>query len=317
MINKIPHIVITAGDPDGIGYDLLLKLAYKSFACKITVLACKKTVLNRAKQSKKKIHIATGLVQHRGKGSLSVIDYPRHKVQKIPIELLTIGDAILGCESSQYDALVTLPVNKEKLNNKIRFIGHTEYLAKKLNVKNPIMGFFEDNIITCLNSTHVSLKKAIQMVRKETICKNIHSINAELKKRFGIKNPKILITGLNPHASENGQFGNEEKKEIIPAINQLIKEKINVFGPCPGDTAFIKKNRDQFDCIYFMYHDQALSAFKALYFDSGVNVTFGLPIIRTSVDHGTSEDLVGQISKINPLSFFNAIKLAIKLCKTK
>lgn len=317
MINKIPHIVITAGDPKGIGYDLLLKLAYKNLACNITVLACKNTLLKRARKSKTIINLETKLRKHQGNGSLFINDYQNLENQQKPIELLTINDAILGCMTSQYNALVTLPVNKEKLSDKLKFSGHTEYLAKKLNVKNPIMGFYENDIIACLNSTHVSLKKAIQMVKKERIYKNICLINTELKKRFGIKNPKILITGLNPHASENGQFGNEEKKEIIPAINQLIKEKINVFGPHPGDTAFIKKNRDQFDCIYYMYHDQALSAFKSLYFDSGVNVTFGLPIIRTSVDHGTSEDLVGQKSKINPLSFFNAIKLAIKLCKKK
>ena len=144
----------------------------------------------------------------------------------------------------------------------------------------------------------------------------IRTLDKDLKNNFKIKNPRITITGLNPHAGEEGEFGNEEKRIITPIIKKLIKEGLNLIGPIPADTAFTKKYIKDTDSFLAMYHDQGLAPFKALAFNNGVNTTLGLPIIRTSVDHGTALDLVGS-KKINSSSFFESISLAIKLAKNK
>ena len=161
---------------------------------------------------------------------------------------------------------------------------------------------------------HLSLKEAIRKVKKKEIIKQISILNNCLKEQLKIKHPKILITGLNPHAGENNLFGDEEMLHISPAVEELRnKYHIKINGPIPGDTAYLIDYRNNYDCIFYMYHDQALSAFKAVHFDTGVNLTLGLPIIRTSVDHGTAEDIVGLKDKISIKSFINAINLALKL----
>jgi 4-hydroxythreonine-4-phosphate dehydrogenase len=170
----------------------------------------------------------------------------------------------------------------------------------------------KNNFIVATHTTHMSLLKAIKKVKKNNLIKKLKLLYSALRNQLNIKNPKILVTGLNPHAGENNMFGNEESKFIIPAINELKKLNILVDGPIPADTALLKDNMNKYDCIYYMYHDQALCAFKALFFDSGVNLTLGLPIIRTSVDHGTAEELVGKKDKISIKSFLNALNIAQK-----
>ena len=169
-----------------------------------------------------------------------------------------------------------------------------------------------NNFIVATHTTHMSLLKAIKKVKKNNLIKKLKLLHSALRNQLNIKNPKILVTGLNPHAGENNMFGNEEIKFIIPAINELKKLNILVDGPIPADTALLKDNMNKYDCIYYMFHDQALCAFKALFFDTGVNLTLGLPIIRTSVDHGTAEELVGKKDKISIKSFLNALNIAQK-----
>ena len=225
--------------------------------------------------------------------------------------------AVESCKKKESSALVTLPVNKNKLSTPSKkFSGHTEYLEDIFENKFPTMMTFvsSDRSIVALNSMHLSLKEAIRKVKKKEIIKQIIILNNCLKEQLKIKHPKILITGLNPHAGENNLFGDEEMLHISPAVEELRnKYHIKINGPIPGDTAYLIDNRNNYDCIYYMYHDQALSAFKAVHFDTGVNLTLGLPIIRTSVDHGTAEDIVGLKDKISIKSFINAINLALKL----
>jgi 4-hydroxy-L-threonine phosphate dehydrogenase PdxA len=221
----------------------------------------------------------------------------------------------MSCIQKKSGALVTLPVNKKKLSTpKKLFTGHTEYIAKFFKGNNkPIMTFVgKNNFIVATHTTHMGLLSAIKKVKKNNLIKKLKLLHSSLINQLNIKNPKILVTGLNPHAGENNMFGNEESKFIIPAINELKKLNILVDGPIPADTALFKDNMNKYDCIYYMYHDQALCAFKALFFDTGVNLTLGLPIIRTSVDHGTAEELVGKKEKISIKSFLNALNIAQK-----
>ena len=167
-----------------------------------------------------------------------------------------------------------------------------------------------------LVTTHIPLLEVAQSITKKKLEQTIRTLDKDLKNNFKIKNPRITITGLNPHAGEEGEFGSEEKRIITPIIKKLIKEGLNLIGPIPADTAFTKKYIKDTDSFLAMYHDQGLAPFKALAFNNGVNTTLGLPIIRTSVDHGTALDLVGS-KKINSSSFFESISLAIKLAKNK
>ena len=173
-----------------------------------------------------------------------------------------------------------------------------------------------NNLKVALATTHIALKDVPKSITKRKLEQIIRTLDHDLKNIFQLKNPRIIITGLNPHAGEDGEFGSEEKKIIIPVIKKLIKVGLNLIGPISADTAFTKKNIKNTDSFLAMYHDQGLAPFKALTFNNGVNTTLGLPIIRTSVDHGTALDLVGT-KKINESSFFESISLAIKLANNK
>ena len=218
----------------------------------------------------------------------------------------------------KYHALVTLPVNKKILSTQNKkFTGHTEYISKLCGTKNKeVMLLAYKNFKVALVTTHIALIDVPKLITKKKLEQTIRTLNNDLKNIFQLKNPRINITGLNPHSGEDGEFGSEEKKIITPVIKKLIKEGLNLIGPIPADTAFTKNYIKNTDCFLAMYHDQGLAPFKALAFNNGVNTTLGLPIIRTSVDHGTALDLVGS-KKINESSFFEAISLAIKLAKNK
>jgi 4-hydroxythreonine-4-phosphate dehydrogenase len=304
---SLKTIAVSAGDPDGIGYDLCALLFEEDNDFKIKIFGNKELIYNRSK--------LLGLNINKNHPNIEIIDINSRTHKDLVLN--SINMAVESCKNKESSALVTLPVNKNKLSTPSKkFSGHTEYLEEIFENKFPTMMTFvsSDRSIVALNSMHLSLKEAIKKVKKKEIIKKIIILNNCLKKQLKIKHPKILITGLNPHAGENSLFGNEEELHISPAVEELRNNyHIIIDGPIPGDTAYIKNNRDNYDCIYYMYHDQALSAFKAVHFDTGVNLTLGLPIIRTSVDHGTAEDIVGLKVKISTKSFLNAINLALKL----
>ncbi|HCK03523.1 MAG TPA: 4-hydroxythreonine-4-phosphate dehydrogenase PdxA, partial [Methylophilaceae bacterium] len=215
-----------------------------------------------------------------------------------------------------YDALVTLPISKETLSTvNTKFTGHTEYISNLCDTKNKeVMLLANKKLKVALVTTHVPVSEVSNLITKIKLINVIKTLHNDLKKRFKINNPKIIITGLNPHAGENGNFGDEELRIISPVIKNLNKKGFNLIGPIPADTAFVPKNIQEADCFLAMFHDQGLAAFKALSFGEGVNITLGLPIIRTSVDHGTAYNLVGS-KEIEPTSFYQAISMAIKLSK--
>ncbi len=324
MTSKVKKIIITTGDPAGIGLDLCIKLAYKKFPANITVIGNLHALKNRAKFYKKNITVKENLSVHDGDGNLNFIDVPYRK-NVVPGEiesknsisqLSALKFAAEECLNDNFDALVTLPINKKSLSSSaFNFTGHTEFISKICNtLGEEIMLLTNKNLKVALVTTHMALKNVPKSITKKILTKKIQILNEQLISKFNIKNPRISVTGLNPHAGEDGEFGDEEIKIISPVIKKLKGEGINLIGPIPADTAFTKKYLDKTDCFLAMYHDQGLSAFKALSFGKGINVTIGIPIIRTSVDHGTGLDIV-ESNKINASSFFESISLAIKLIK--
>ena len=307
-MSNLINLSVSAGDPDGIGYDLCALLYEKKLNYHIDIYGDKEILLSRAK--------LLGL-ENLHNEKITIYDLKNNKKIKNKRELVleSIKSAVDSCMQKKSAALVTLPVNKEKLStSKNLFTGHTEYIAEFLKARNdPIMTFIgNDKLIVATHTTHMSLLNANKKVKKNNLINKLQLLHSSLKNQLKIQNPKILVTGLNPHAGENNLFGDEESKHIIPAINKLKELDIYIDGPAPADTALLKNNMKKYDCIYYMYHDQALCAFKTLFFDNGVNLTLGLPILRTSVDHGTAEELVGKKEKISIKSFLNALDIAEK-----
>ncbi len=224
----------------------------------------------------------------------------------------SIDSAIDAYKKNKIDALVTAPINKSSIQkNKSDFIGHTEYLKNNFNGNSLMIMVSEVMKIACLTG-HTSLSNVKNYISKQNIIENLLILNNSLKKDFGKVKPKIAVLGLNPHAGENGMLGNEEIEIIIPAINDIKDEGLLVFGPYSADSFFTTKNLSAFDGILAMYHDQGLIPFKTLAFDSGVNFTAGLDIIRTSPVHGTAFEIAGK-GLANENSFRQAVFLACEI----
>ena len=310
------------GDPAGIGPDLCVHLLSKKFIADITIVGNKNVIYERAKLLGKKIILPSDTLKSYQDSNFSIIDteYFEPVIPGIPNKLNSISQfkkmefIVTELLKKKYDALVTLPISKYMLSSKFPcFQGHTEYLSALVNSKGKeVMLLASGKLRVALVTTHVSLKKVSKLITEEKLITTLTTLNNDLKKKFKILNPKIIVIGLNPHAGENGEFGDEEKKIIIPVIKKLNSQGFNLIGPMPADTAFTKKNIGLCDAFLAMYHDQGLAPFKALSFGKGVNITLGLPFLRTSVDHGTAFDIVGT-NKVDPSSFFEAIEMAIAL----
>ena len=327
MKKNIPKILIVSGEPAGIGLDLCIKLAYQKFSAQISILTNRKAILDRAKLHNKKIELLTKPALSEGNGQLHIIDVPYIKKVSPGIlektnslaQLNAIDFAVNECMNKNYDALVTLPLNKKILSSsKKKFTGHTEYISKLCGTKNKeVMLLVNKNKLrVALVTTHIALIDIPKSLTRKKLEQTIKTLNDDLINNFKIKKPRITITGLNPHAGEDGEFGTEEKRIIAPVIKKLSNEGLSLIGPIPADTAFTEMYIKNTDSFLAMYHDQGLAPFKALSFNHGVNTTLGLPIIRTSVDHGTAIELVGS-KKINANSFYESITLAINLAKNK
>lgn len=230
---------------------------------------------------------------------------------------LSLEKATEDLASGKIDVLVTAPISKEAISKAgFQFPGHTEYLAHLAGMDEALMMMVSGSLRVALVTTHVPLKEVSAALTKEKIVQKIRAVEASLKKDFGILKPRIAVFGLNPHAGENGKMGTEESEVINPAINQAKSEDILVYGPFPADGFFGSHSRSQFDAVLAMYHDQGLAAFKALAFDDGVNFTAGLPIVRTSPDHGTAFDIAGK-NEASELSMRSAIYLSMDIYRTR
>jgi 4-hydroxythreonine-4-phosphate dehydrogenase len=230
---------------------------------------------------------------------------------------LSLEKATQDLAAGKIDVLVTAPISKEAMaKSGFQFPGHTEYLADLSGVSDALMILISERLRVALVTTHIALKEVNSALTKEKIVSKIKTFEASLKKDFGIVKPKIAVFGLNPHAGENGKMGSEEQEIILPAINLAKAENILAFGPYPADGFFGSNACFNFDGVLAMYHDQGLSAFKALAFEDGVNFTAGLPIVRTSPDHGTAFDISGQ-NKASEHSMRSAIYAAMDIYRNR
>ena len=312
-ISSLKRIAITSGEPAGIGPDICVMLAQLVTKADVTIIGDADVILARAKQlnlpfdASKVLHIPTSVTVTAGKLN--------PKNSQYVLNLIT--HAIDGCLSNQFDAMVTAPVHKGVINDSgIAFSGHTEFIAEYTNTSQVVMmlvGGQESNPLrVALATTHLALKDVPDAINKQNLEATIRILHKDLTSKFGQKNPHILVAGLNPHAGEDGHLGMEEIEIINPVLNKLRKESMWLTGALPADTLFTDKYLLQADAVLAMYHDQGLPVLKHASFGSGVNVTLGLPIIRTSVDHGTALDLAGT-GNIDIGSMQAAIDLAIEL----
>jgi len=318
-----PHIVISSGEPSGIGLDLCVLLSTKKFPAFISVVGDKNALADRAAQLNKSITFYENTsIEHKGDHSLSIHHIPaceniqtgllNPKNNQYVIDVLNF--ALDGCLNKSFDALVTAPIHKSIINESQLFTGHTEYIAHYTDTKNEVMMLTSKTMKVALVTTHVPLSQVSRLITSEKLEQTLRTIHRDLIHRFKINSPKIFVAGLNPHAGENGILGLEEINILTPVINKLKLEGMLIEGPLPADTLFTEKYIQKADCFLAMYHDQGLAVFKHANFGLGVNVTLGLPIIRTSVDHGTAIDSAG-LGNIDPNSFYSAIDLAIDLAQ--
>jgi 4-hydroxythreonine-4-phosphate dehydrogenase len=258
-------------------------------------------------------------------GALPVIDVPLAAAVtaghldrvNAPYVLRTLEVAVDGCLSGRFDAMVTAPVHKGIINDAgIPFTGHTEFLAQRTGTAHVVMMLVGGGLRVALATTHVAVKDIARHITRGGLEQTLRVLHRDLMTRFGIPAPRIAVAGLNPHAGESGHLGREEIEIIIPLVEQLRLAGIQLTGPLPADTIFNPERLRNFDCVLAMYHDQGLPVLKFASFGSGVNVTLGLPIIRTSVDHGTALDLAGS-GKADIGSLRAAIELAAALARGK
>ena len=225
--------------------------------------------------------------------------------------LNTLKRACQGCLENEFDAMVTAPIQKDIINKAgIVFTGHTEYLADLCGVEKPVMLLAADRLRVALATTHLPLRQVADSINADLIIRIASIIDHDLRQRFGLQKPNIKVCGLNPHAGENGYLGREEIEIIEPAIQDLKHKGLNISGPYPADTVFTPRELSDADVVLAMYHDQGLPVLKHAGFHRAINTTLGLPIIRTSVDHGTALDLAGS-DEADPGSLFAAIESAI------
>jgi len=321
-----PKIAITCGEPAGIGPDIISRIDPRDYDARLIVIGDRALLEARADALDATINFVDYAPDSTKTNSLEVIHQPL-TCPAIPGQLdktnagyvLKILDrACAGCLNGEFDAMVTAPVHKEIINRAgIAFSGHTEYLAVLCNA-HPLMLLIADQLRVALVTTHLPLRDVADAITAELVTDIISILNRDLPIHFGLDNPHIKVCGLNPHAGENGYLGSEEIDIIIPAIQSLKAAGVNISGPYPADTLFTTSGLADADAVVAMYHDQGLPVLKHVGFHHAVNTTLGLPLIRTSVDHGTALDLAGT-AQANPGSLFAAIASAIFQfsCKSK
>ncbi len=301
-------LVITAGEPAGIGLDLCLALAQTGRLDEVVVIADREAIEARANMLGVS---AEGLnILNEPLANPSVCGTP--DAANAESLLRGLKRAVQGCIDGEFSALVTAPLQKSTINDAgISFSGHTEFLAELTSTPTPVMLLVADELRVALASTHLPLREVADYITSDRLRKVIEVLHADLAEKFAIAEPHIVVCGLNPHAGEGGHLGHEDSAVIEPVIADFQERGMNIRGPLPADTAFTPA-AGRADAILAMYHDQGLPVLKYAGFGNAVNVTLGLPIIRTSVDHGTALDIAGT-GKADPGSMIAAVDLAAKL----
>ena len=325
MSEYLPTIILTAGEPAGIGPDLAVMASQMNLDCRLAVCADPVLLTDRANMLGISLRITDWDNQQHSIGQLSVLPVNLNQpaaagqldVENADYVLNTLRIAANGCLQGEFDALVTGPLQKSVINDAgIHFTGHTEFLADLSNTHRVVMMLAADKLRVALATTHLPLRDVSSQITKELLTEVIEILHHDLKTRFALPQPHILVCGLNPHAGEGGHLGTEEIDTIEPVLDALRTKGLNLTGPLPADTAFVPRQLAQADAVLAMYHDQGLPVLKHVGFGNAVNITLGLPFIRTSVDHGTALDLAGS-GKIDTGSLQQALIMAISMAKMK
>ena len=315
-----PIIAITAGEPAGIGPELCAKLAGMAYEAHLVIIADRDLIAARSAQIGQRISLPDYASPATANG-VSLLHVPLAKESvagalnpaNSPYVLATLQAAVAGCLDGRFQAMVTGPVHKGIINDAgIPFTGHTEFLAEKTGTKRVVMMLVGGGMRVALVTTHLPLSQVAAAITADRLTATLRILHGDMQHRFGIANPRILVAGLNPHAGESGYLGREEIEVITPVITALQREGMQLQGPLPADTLFTPAYLKNADCVLAMYHDQGLAPLKYASFGHAVNVTLGLPIIRTSVDHGTALDLAGT-GKADAGSLRAALDLALQL----
>ena len=318
-------IAVTSGEPAGVGPELCLKLTelqQRILPARLIVLGDKNLLAARAKM----LGVPIVLRDYTDPDSLSAVLPNTLDVLHQPLlapstsgkldpanaayVLALLDRAVAGCMNGEFAAMVTAPVHKEVINQAgIAFTGHTEYLAEKTKTPQVVMMLASEKMRVALVTTHLALRLVAEAITPSLLEAVLRILEADLRHKYGIESPRILVAGLNPHAGEGGYLGREEIEVITPVLDRLRAEGMRLIGPLPADTLFTPPVLSQGDCVLAMYHDQGLTALKYSSFGQGINVTLGLPLIRTSVDHGTALELAGT-GKADAGSLFEAVEQA-------
>ncbi|WP_460878420.1 4-hydroxythreonine-4-phosphate dehydrogenase PdxA [Rhodanobacter koreensis] len=318
---------MTAGEPAGIGAELLIRLAASPLAADLVAITDRALLQRAAARCGASIELVDddgGTQTQRRPGTLRLHHVPlgatevpgRPDPRNARHVLTTLAEAADGCNAGRYDAVVTAPLQKSTINDAgIRFSGHTEFFAERTHA-DVVMMLASPELRVALATTHLPLAAVSAAITCESLTRTLHIMHAELRHKFGIAEPRIAVLGLNPHAGESGHLGREEIDILIPVLDALRAEGMHLLGPLPADTAFVPAQRAHYDAVLAMYHDQALPMLKSEAFDRTVNLTLGLPFIRTSVDHGTALDLAGS-GRADPASLIAAATMAIDLVRRR
>jgi 4-hydroxythreonine-4-phosphate dehydrogenase len=321
-----PRIVLTSGEPAGIGPDLALTVAARAIGCELVCLADRALLAERASS----LGLTVALRSYEGvscphvPGSLTVEHHrlacPARAGQldarNTSYVLEQLERACAGARAGEFAAIVTAPVHKGIINDAgIPFTGHTEFFAERTGAR-PVMMLATGSLRVALATTHLPLSQVSRAITRELVLDTVTILERDLRQGWGLRRPRIAVCGLNPHAGEGGHLGDEEIRVIEPALAMLRSRGLDVAGPLPADTVFVPRILADYDAVLAMYHDQGLPVIKHAGFDSAVNVTLGLPIVRTSVDHGTALELAGT-GRADCASLVAAIELAIELARRR
>jgi len=326
-MSSLPRLAITPGEPAGIGPDLVLQLAQHAHTAELVAVADPELLSQRAAMLGLNITIdifdpGQPRTAHQA-GRLKVLPVTLAQAcqcgqlnpDNADYVLETLRQATLACLDGTFDALVTAPVHKGIINQAgIKFSGHTEFLADLSHTTQVVMMLATPGLRVALTTTHLPLREVADAITPALLEDVIRILHQDLQQKFGIAKPNIYVCGLNPHAGEDGHLGREDEDIVKPVLNKLRSEGLQLNGPLPADTLFIPKYLDHADAVLAMYHDQGLPVLKHKGFGSAVNITLGLPFIRTSVDHGTALDLAGT-GKGDSGSLEYAIETAIAMAQ--
>lgn len=305
----LPRIVITSGEPAGIGPELCAQLTNVALPdCELHCLVDRPLLEARAPAGARLERLN---VLHRPLAVPAIAG--KTDTRNAPYVVGLLDEALDGVRAGRFDAMVTAPVHKSVIAaSGVPFSGHTEYLAERCKTPKPVMMLVAGDLRVALATTHLPLRRVPDAITTALVLQILRIMAADLRNAFGIAQPRIAVCGLNPHAGESGLLGDEEIRHIIPAIEAARGEGIDAFGPLPADTAFVPREMAKADAFLAMFHDQGLPVLKHAGFGHAVNVTLGLPVIRTSVDHGTALPLAGT-GRADVGSLQAAVALAVDL----